>query len=337
VLNNLKKELTSFKLLIFLLTIAVIIYLLQFLFETVALFSDIIWIFILGWLVSFILDPFVDFFTKNLKLPRTVATAVVFTLSAFLIIVVSWLFIPNLISQFNNLNEVLSQFLKTTPPQLKALVDNFVNSLNSSSNLIPSVTQFFINVTVILILSFYLVLERENINKKIFTLSPTKHHDSIRFIQKVVNESFANFVRVQVLWGVLGGLITWTVLTVFDISLASSTAILAGILTAVPVIGPIIGVLPPLLVALVEKPDQAILIFLVIFITQQVIFNLLGPKIIGKAYNINPIVVIFSLLIGIKVAGAMGALLAIPVISILLIFAQELYTLYYKEKENRLE
>ena len=107
---------------------------------------------------------------------------------------------------------------------------------------------------------------------------------------------------------------------------------MAGILTAVPVIGPIIGVIPPLFVALIDKPNEALIIFLIIFIIQQFIFNVFGPKLIGKAFNINPIVVILSLLIGIKIAGATGAVFAIPVISIVLIVSREFYK-DYKEDE----
>ena len=335
VLNDLKKGLTSLKLLTFLISIAVIIYLLQFLFDILRGFSDIIWVFILGWLVSFILEPFVDIFTKYLKLSRPLATTSVFVLSAVLIIVVFVIFVPNIVSHFNALGQVIPQFLERSPPLVQRVFENFINSLNTSSDLIPSVTQFLINLVVVLILSFYLVLEKENLNKKVFRITPTKYHETIRFVQRVIDQSFASFVRVQVFWGVLGGIITFIVLKIFDVSFASSTSILAGVLTAVPVIGPIIGVFPPLLIALVDKPDQAIIIFLIIFVVQQFIFNVFGPKIIGRVFNINPILVILSLLIGIKVAGAIGAVLAIPVISILIIFGQELYTYYFKEKETR--
>ena len=332
--NDLKKGLTSLKLLTFLISVAVIIYLLRFLFDILRDFSDIIWVFILGWLVSFILEPIVDLFTKYLKLPRSLATALVFVLSAVFIILAFISFIPNIVSQFTALGKIIPEFLEKSPPVIQRVFENFVNSLNTSQDLIPSVTQFLINLVVVLILSFYLVLEKENLNKKVFTITPTKYHKTLRFVQRVIDHSFASFVRVQVFWGILGGIITFIVLKIFDVSFASSTAILAGILTAVPVIGPIIGVFPPLLVALVDKPDQAIIIFLAVFIIQQFIFNVFGPKIIGRAFNINPILVIFALLIGIKVAGAIGAVLAIPVISILLIFSQELYTYYFKEKET---
>lgn len=331
--NEIKREFFSLKLLTILLTLAVGIYLLEFVFEFLRNFSDIIWILVLGWLVSFIMEPFVDFITKYFKLPKVIATIIIFVLAGALLAATFIIFIPDLAAQFTSLQKMLPGILGDLPPQLQTGVDNFINSLNSSGNLIPSLTQFFVNLVTILILSFYLVVDKDNINKKIFTLSPKKYHEQIKFIQTVIDNSFASFVRIQVLWGVLGGLITYVILTIFNVNFAASTSLLAGILTAVPMIGPIIGIIPPLLVVIAEKPDQAILIFLLIFGVQQLIFNVLGPKLIGKAFNVNPVIVILSLLIGIKVAGFLGAILAVPVISIILVAGQEFYTYYFKEKE----
>lgn len=332
-IDDIKKELSSLKLLTILLTLAVGIYLLQFFFDFLRNFSDIIWVVILGWLVSFIMEPFVDGITKYLKFPKVISTVIVFVLAGGLLVLSFMYFLPDLMSQFQSLQKVFPRLLASFPPQLQNGIDNFTESLNSSGTLIPSITQFFVNLVTVLILSFYLVIDKDNINKKIFALSPKKYHEQIRFIQKVIDTSFASFVRIQVLWGVLGGLITYVVLVLFGVPFAASTSLLAGILTAVPMIGPIIGIIPPLLVAIAEKPDQAILIFLLIFVIQQVIFNVIGPKLIGKAFNVNPIIVILSLLIGIKVAGFLGAILAIPVISIILVAGQEFYTYYFKEKE----
>lgn len=331
-LEDIKKELSSVKLLISLATIAVSLYLLEYVFDFLRNFSDIILILVFGWLVSFILEPFVDIFTKNLKIPRAISTILVFVLAAIFIVITFLLFIPDLIAQFRAMEKIIPQILESTHPSIKSAADNLINSLNNYSDIIPSVTAFFVNLITILILSFYLIIDKENINRRLYAVTPKKFHESIRFIQDVIDHSFASFVRIQILWGVLGGIITWIVLSVFGVSFASSTSLIAGVLTAVPMIGPIIGVIPPLIVAFVDKPDQAVIIFLTIFIIQQFIFNVIGPKIMSKAFSINPIIVILSLLIGIKVAGFMGAVLAVPVISTILVVGKEFYQHYFKEE-----
>lgn len=332
-LDDLKKELSSFKLLISLATIAVFIYLLEYVFDLLRNFSDIILIIVFGWLVSFVLEPVVDVLSIKFKIPRIISTAIVFALSGLFITVTFIIFIPDIITQFKAIDKITPDLLKNSPPQIQEGIENFIGSINNYGNLLPSITQFFVNLVTILILSFYLIIDKKNLNRKIFALSPKKYHEQIRFVQSVIDSSFASFVRVQVLWGLIGGIITWIVLTIFGVEFAASSSFLAGILTAVPVIGPLIGVIPPLLVSFISKPDQAVIIFLIIFIIQQFIFNVIGPKIMSKAFNINPIMVILSLLIGIKVAGAMGAILAVPVISIILIVGKEFYQHYIKEED----
>lgn len=333
-LDEFKKDLSSLKLLIAMATIAVGLYLFEFVLGVLRNFSDIILILFFGWLVSFILEPFVDIFTNYLKIPRIVSTIIVFVLAAILIALTFILFIPDIAVQLKTLERLIPTLMENAPPAVAEGVDNFTKSLGNYGNIIPSLTQFLVNLVTILILSFYLVIDKTNISRRIFALTPRKYHDQIKFVQRVIDQSFASFVRIQILWGVIGGAITWIVLTIFGVNFAASTSLIAGILTAVPVIGPIIGVIPPLLVALIEKPEQALIIFLIIFIIQQFIFNAIGPKIIGKAFNINPVIVILSLLIGIKIAGFTGAVFAIPVVSIILIVGREYYNFYFKERED---
>ncbi len=333
-LDDIKKDLSSLKLLISLGTIAVGIYLFEYVVKFLRDFSDIIIIIFFGWLVSFILEPFVDIFTNYLKVPRIISTVIVYVLAAILIGLTFIVFIPDLAVQLKTLEQLLPTFKESAPPAVADGIDNFTKSIGNYTNIVPSVTQFLVNLVTILILSFYLVIDKDNLNRRMFALTPRKYHGEIRFVQKVINQSFASFVRIQILWGVVGGIITWIVLTIFGINFAGSTSLIAGILTAVPVIGPLIGVIPPLLVALVESPDQALIIFLIIFVVQQFIFNAIGPKIIGSAFNINPVIVILSLLIGIKVAGATGAVFAIPIASIILIVGREYYNFYFKERED---
>lgn len=332
-LDDLKKEFSSLKLLTVLITIAVGIYLLRFVLEFLTNFSDILLILIFGWLVSFILEPFVDLFTKYLKVPRVFATALVFIISALLIALIFLLFIPDIVAQINTLEKIIPRFLVASPPQVQEGVTKFINSFNNFTDYIPSLTQFFVNLVTVLILSFYLILDKQNLNKRLLAVTPSKYRESLKFIQSVIDSTFASFVRIQILWGVIGGAITWVVLTIFGVNYAASTSLFSGILTAVPVIGPIIGVIPPLIVALIDKPAQAIIIFLIIFLIQQFILNVFGPKLIGGAFNINPIIVMLSLLIGVKIAGFTGAVFAIPVISILIVVGREFYNHYFKDKE----
>lgn len=331
--EELKKDFSSLKLLVTLGITAIAIHLAGLFVQFTRDFSDIILILIFGWFVSFILEPFVDLFTKYLRLPRMLSTVLVFILAGVLITLSFLILIPNIVTQFNTLAREIPNFVRTSPIPLQRGVENLIGSFNNYATLIPSVTQFLINLIIVLILSFYLVVDRDNLNKHFFAIAPKKYHESIRFIQRAINKSFASFVRIQVLWGFIGGIVTWITLTLFGIPFAASTSIMAGVLTSIPVIGPIIGIIPPLLVTSIEAQSKLIPIFVIIFLAQQIIFNVFGPRIMGKAFNLNPVIVMLALLIGIKVAGFTGAMFAVPVISVILVVGKEFYNFYFKEKE----
>jgi predicted PurR-regulated permease PerM len=129
--DELKKDLSSFKLLIMLATIAVSIYLFQYFIELVRNFSDILLIIFFGWLVSFILEPFVDMFTNYLKIPRIASTVIVFVLAAIIISLAFIVFIPDMAIQIKTLQKLIPTFLETAPPVVQSGVDNFIKSLSN--------------------------------------------------------------------------------------------------------------------------------------------------------------------------------------------------------------
>lgn len=330
------KKLTSFRILTALLTIAVGIYLLEIASKYISEFSDVLLIFVFAWILSFILEPPAEIIGKVFRIPKVISTLLVFFLLGAFVVLTVVLFLPAIVSQFHTLSQLLPEVVSKLPPTLRKSLSGFVLSINSISDysyIIPPIAQFFFNLITVFILSFYLIIEKRTIAQEIFHLSPRSWHKNINFVLKVIDQTFASFLRIQLLWGIVGGLTTWIVLSFFHIKLAASTSIIAGVLSAAPVIGPIIGVIPPAIVAFIENPASALLIIAILLIIQQIIFNVLGAKIVGIAFKINPVVVMLSLLIGFKVAGAIGGIFAVPFISIAFVIGREFHNYYLQDKK----
>ena len=113
-------------------------------------------------------------------------------------------------------------------------------------------------------------------------------------------------------------------LVLFGIDFAPSTAVVSGLLTVIPVIGVVLALMPPFLASFVQDPSKALFILAILLVAQQLVYNLLGPKLIGQAFKIHPIIVLISLLVGFKVAGFIGSVFAIPVVSIATIVGKEI-------------
>lgn len=326
-IQDLKKEFSLFKLLVVLLIVAVSIYLLQILWQFLGNFSDIIVILVMAWLLSFILEPVVDLISKLSKLPKVWSALLTYLIFAAIFSVGIFFFIPQVISQFESLSKIVPQYLVSYPKFVQTWNNTLTNSLDTIISIIPSLATIFINIVLILFLSFYLIIDKEKINEEIYKLSPKSWHKNLIFIQKVINETFSAFLQIQVIFGVIIGFVTWIVLRLFSIDFAASIALLAGILTIIPLIGPLLALIPPVFVTLAIDPNnlnQAILIFAILILVQQIIFNFVGPKLMGRAFKLHPIIVFLSIILGFKIAGALGAIFIVPVLGIFVIVLKEL-------------
>jgi len=325
--EEIKKEFTLFKLLVFLLTVAVSIYLLGIFWQVLGNFYDVIVIALIAWLLSFILEPLVDLVSKLTRLAKLWSALIVYIFFAILFTVIVFILIPTVISQFQSLSVLIPKSLGAFPNFTKTWNNVVGNPFDNLISYLPSVATIFVDIIIILVLSFYLILDKEKINAEIFKLAPKNWHGNIKFIQETVNETFSSFLQIQVLFGVLAGITTWIVLRIFSIDYAASIAILAGLLTIIPLAGPLLGIVPPAVVVLVthsENPLLALAIAAILLLIQQITYNAVGPKLMEKAFKLHPIVVLLSILIGFKVAGAMGAVFVIPVLGIAVIVIRKL-------------
>lgn len=326
-MKDLKKEFTPVKLLVILLSIAISIYLLQIFLQFVANFSDIIAMLVIAWLLSFVLEPVVDLVSKFLKLPKIWSALLTYLFFAIIFTVGIFVFIPQIIGQFESLSKIIPQYLISYPKFVQTWNNTVTNSFDSIINFIPSLATIFVNIILVLFLSFYFIVDKEKINDELYKLSPKSWHENLRFIQKVIDETFAAFLQIQVIFGIILGVATWIVLRISGIDFAASIAFLAGILTIIPLIGPLLALVPPVFIALATNPanpSQAFLIFAVLILIQQVIFNFVGPNLMGKAFKLHPIIVFLSIIIGFKIAGVLGAIFIVPILGIFVIVLKEL-------------
>jgi len=119
------------------------------------------------------------------------------------------------------------------------------------------------------------------------------------------------------------GILSYVGLLFLGIDYAVPLAFLAGILEIVPNIGPTLSAVPAILVALGSSPILALAVGALYFAIQQIENNFLVPKVMSKAVGLSPLVVIIALLVGLKLAGIAGAILAIPTVLLLEIIASD--------------
>ncbi|HSW96713.1 MAG TPA: AI-2E family transporter [Candidatus Saccharimonadales bacterium] len=333
-LPEIKKNLTSFKILVTLLIITVGIYLFQIFSQVLANFSDVIIILICSWLLSFVLSPFVNALTITLRISKIISAFIVYAVFFALIAVIIQSFIPTVYQQIQQLVQILPKYINAAPPFMHNWLGIASTYLDNSLPILSSVATILFDMSLVLIISFYFVIDSERINKELYELTPNKWHKDMEFIQHVINTTFASFIRVQLLFGLLAGVATWIVLRIFNVEFAASTALLSGILAVIPMVGPILTIIPPLLLPLLTNTTQALIIFVILLAIGQLIFNIIGPKLLSKTFKIHPVIVLLSFLVGFKIAGTLGAIFAVPVLGIIIIVFHQLSRHFISEKNK---
>ncbi|HTG40466.1 MAG TPA: AI-2E family transporter, partial [Methylomirabilota bacterium] len=128
------------------------------------------------------------------------------------------------------------------------------------------------------------------------------------------------FIRSQLILGALYGLWALLVSLVFGLPYVAATAFLVGLIMAIPIYGPYVSWLPPVLVAMLVSPTTALPVAIVMFVGWFVNMNILAPLVRSDSLQVHPIVVTFAFLLGAQLAGPIGAIIAIPAAAVVQAF-----------------
>jgi predicted PurR-regulated permease PerM len=182
-----------------------------------------------------------------------------------------------------------------------------------------------VSALLIFVLSFYLAVQENGVENFLRIISPVKKHDYVVDLWKRSQRKIGYWLQGQILLGVIVGVLVYLVLLVVGIPHALLLAILAGLLEIIPVFGPIIAALPAVALAFSEiGVGTAFLLAGLYIIIQQFENQLFYPLVVKKIVGISPIVVILALVIGAKLAGILGALIAVPLSAALMEYVNDI-------------
>ena len=180
-----------------------------------------------------------------------------------------------------------------------------------------------IDLVLVFVLSVYMLLYGSRIGALVRRMMPegTKDDDYPTLVQQAV----FRYVGGQLLFSVIMGTTVGVALYIFGVlgifpdgsRYAVVFAVFFGLMELIPYLGPILGALPPIIVALFSDPISALWVGLLFLGIQQLEGHVVAPQIFGHTLRINPLVVIFALLLGQHVYGIIGALMALPILSVL--------------------
>lgn len=326
--------------------------------------------FVAGALLAYIGDPLVDRLEK-LNISRTLSVVVVFFVVFLFIIPLVLFLIPLIESQIRllfakapeyidwlmaNLRPTLKETLGIDIPafETEQLKETFAQQFSGAGNffksLIRTVTHsglvvagWAANLFLIPVISFYLLRDWDRLVDYIRDLIPRNIEPTVSLLAKESDEVLGAFVRGQMLVMVSLGTIYAIGLKMVGLEFSLLIGMLAGILSFIPYMGLIVGILVAGIAVLLQTHDPSNLLWVsLVFIVAQVIEGtLLTPLLVGDRIGLHPVAVIFSVLAGGQLFGFFGILLALPVFAVLAVIMRYFHGTYkgshlYSENEEEL-
>jgi predicted PurR-regulated permease PerM len=337
-----------------LLVIFYLLYQLSFVFEP--LFAAIGFLFvpvIFAFLFYYLLKPLVELMEK--KLPHTASVAiafVVFLLGIFLMIGSLGFFFIN---QFDALGEVVMEQYEQYQEDPGNLIPDFLDDYIEVEDVENNITERLSDLTgwlqenfsalfaqlkeiptqLILVpfLIFYLLKDGHKFYYNLREIMPYQYRTKFVESAEKVNAVLGTYVKGQLIVALFTGVGMLIVYLIVGLPLAPVLAMFAVVTSIIPFIGPILGVLPAIVIALGEGLWVVVQIIIGTIIVQQIESDLISPNVIGKKLDIHPLTIIILVMLAVTIFGIIGAFVVVPAYAAI----RAVVEVFYREYQNRRE
>ena len=171
-----------------------------------------------------------------------------------------------------------------------------------------------VSILTLLFMTFYMLLEGPQIKSEFLTLFPRERRARVEEVLHHIGLKFGGWVRGQLLLGLIIGVVVGVGTALLGLPYPLLLGLVAGITELIPIVGPIIGAVPAVLIALFQPPWWRVLAVVGFYaVVQQLESNFVVPRVMRMAVGLSPLLTVIALLIGAKLMGIIGALLSLPV------------------------
>lgn len=312
---------------------------------------DIVLVLMLAIVIASAVEPGAAWFIKR-NVPRVISVLFIYsTVAVILVGIFYFLFLPLLnqsASFLSSLPGYLGELQLWNPLQDSKLISsnsaiegfskNFslseiVNQIDQSvSNLshgfFSTASRIFggvLSFILVIVLSFYLSVERDGISKFLRIVTPAKHESYILNLWKRSQHKIGLWMQGQVVLAIIVAMLVFLGLTLLQIENALLLAVVAGLFEIIPLFGPILAAIPAVTIALITNGlTSALLVIGLYIIIQQFENQLIYPLVVQKIVGVPPIISILALIVGGKLAGFVGLIISVPIATMLMEFLSDI-------------
>lgn len=291
---------------------------------------------IISFIISYSIKPIRNYISDKFKLSKRLSSLIVILLCLALFAALIYFIVPTVVYESRNFgtmldsieeyfNNVAKKFnltdlsiFEVAYVQINEKLNVFLSSLsNNLLDNIVSILENLIGFAIVPVVSYYLLADGELIYNKVLLIFPTEKRSIIRKINNNIDKVLSRYIISQLILSLIIGILTFILLVVLNIKSPLMLSVLNAIANIIPYFGPILGGLPIVFIALIQSPSKALLALIGVFVIQQIEGDLLAPKITGVSTNLHPIIIIILLILGGKLGGIVGMVLAVPIVVII--------------------
>lgn len=299
---------------------------------------------IISIIVAYLINPLV-IKLENLGLKRSYAILIVYLIVIlFFAIIVVFLW-PMLVEQLKNLVQSIPQIVryvnrlsdkiggkfkdypavndfildgtKSILKSLNKVQDNLIFELGNIGEKVSGLASGILRIVLIPVFTFYFIMFKEKYFIWIKKQVPANKYKGTVSLFREVDRVNSQFVRGRLIMAIAVGIMTTIFLLIMRIDYALIIGIITCVADIIPYIGPALGFIPAVVLALVDSPIKAAIVAIAFVLIQWVENNILAPKILGTTIGLNPLLILVSLIIGAGMFGVPGMIFAVPVVATL--------------------
>ena len=276
---------------------------------------------------------------ENLHLPRGLAVSLVYLGLVVVMIVIGIFLVPVTVTQLSQLGAKLPEYIAQAPDWTETLQENLARfniyvdltpiyqpeemtrraeSIGAAiiQNALVVVTQVasgVANMLIIMILSFYMMLDGKRVAKQALALIPAKYYDELSVAARSIERTFGGFIRGQLLMALLFAAFVTLAMTMARLRFAVAIGALAGLIMFIPVIGAPIAMIMPAIIALFQNPSLALWTLVIMTVYQQILLHIVMPKVMSEVVGMPPLLILAAIMVSTRLIGLWGFIFGIPV------------------------
>ncbi|HLD27853.1 MAG TPA: AI-2E family transporter [Patescibacteria group bacterium] len=305
------------------------------------LIKEVILLIFVALILASAFDPWVDWFQSK-KIPRGLAILVIYIVLVSVVSLVFVLMVPPISKEISQLSENVPLYYEkvvngfnafqgkteiNAQSQLQQGLSNIGENLPSTiSNVFSTIFDVFggiFSVLLVLVLTFYFTVQEEAMKQSIRSLTPSRFQPYLLRLYGRIQLKMGQWLRGQLILSAVIFTLTFIGLTILGVNYALVLAFVAGLFEIIPFIGPWLAAVPAIFFGFLQSPIMGVSVIILYIIIQELENHLIVPKVMSKAVGLNPLIVIIVILIGARLSGITGALIAVPVATAISVFLKD--------------